>query len=405
MGKELVEKRNELQAKQKKLADIFAECKDKDGNIDLMKTDKLNGKDAKGRQEQVIALNKELDDLGAEVESLAAMENAKKKADEYTHPGNGQGEESGQRKVKTFGEMFVESDAFKSRGKSAIIEGVGLKTLMDTSAGWAPESLRTGRVVESAQRPIQIIDLIPAGQTGQNAVVYMEETTFTNNAAETAEGGQYGESALALTEQTSSVRKIAVFIPVTDEQLDDVAQAQSYVNNRLRFQLRQRLDSQIVNGDGSAPNLTGILNASGIQSQAKGTDDIATAIHKGITLVSVVGRAMVNAVLMHPYDWQRIRLTKDVDGNYLWGPPSESGPARIWGFPIVTSTALPEGTAIAGDFANFIELTERQGIEVKITDSHSDYFIKGKQAIRADFRVALPIYRPAAFCEVTGINA
>lgn len=403
MGKELVEKRNELQAKGKKLADIFAESKTENGDIDLMKTDKLTGDTAKARQERVIALNKELDDLGTQVESLAAMENAQKRSEGYEHPTSKDAHDVVDEKVKSFGERFVETAAYKNRTGKSLID-VSMKTLMETGTGWAPESVRTGRVVESAQRPIQIIDLIASGQTGQNAVVYMQETTYTNNAAEVAEGGTYGESAFALTEQTSGVKKIGVFVPVTDEQLDDVVQAQGYVNNRLRFQLRQRMDYQIVNGDGTGANLTGILNTTGIQSQAKGTDDIATAIHKGITLVGVVGRAMVNAVLMHPYDWQRIRLTRDSNGNYLWGPPSESGPARIWGYPIVTSTAVPEGTGIPGDYANFIELTERQGIEVEISNSHSTYFVEGKQAIRADVRVALPVYRPAAMCEVTGLN-
>jgi HK97 family phage major capsid protein len=75
----------------------------------------------------------------------------------------------------------------------------------------------------------------------------------------------------------------------------------------------------------------------------------------------------------------------------------------VWGLPIVLSDAIAEGTALVGDYANFVELAERRGIEVQVSDSHSDFFIKGKQAIRADMRAALPIYRPQAFCEVTGI--
>src|SRR3990167_203575 len=67
---------------------------------------------------------------------------------------------------------------------------VSLKTLMDTTS-WVPETTRTGRLIDKAERPIQVTDLIPAGATSQSAVVYMEETTLTENAAEIAEAGTY----------------------------------------------------------------------------------------------------------------------------------------------------------------------------------------------------------------------
>ena len=278
-----------------------------------------------------------------------------------------------------------------------------LKPLFQTSAGWAPESIRTGKVVEYATRPIQVIDIIPPGNTNDTSIVYMEETTFTNAATEKAEGGTYGEATLVLTEKTSPVRKIPVFIPVTDEQLEDEAQAQSYLDTRLVFMIRQRLDSQILVGDGIAPNLTGILNVSGIQVQAKGADPTPDAIYKAIVKVRVTGRAVPNVVVIHPNDWQDIRLLRTADGIYIWGNPSEAGPERIWGLPIVQTDAETENTGLVGDFANFVQLFEKRGIEVKISNSHSTYFVEGKQAVRADIRVALPTYRPAAFCTVTGI--
>jgi HK97 family phage major capsid protein len=397
---ELVEKRNELEKAQARMDKVAKQAYDENGNFSLKNIEELPGKSASEKFAAYQKLEQDIKSLTDEVNSLAEMERNLKAKGQYKHPGGNESEEPKQH--KSIGEMFTESAAYKEKGKGDTLD-VSLKTLFETSAGWSPEDLRSGRVVEDAQRPIQIIDLIPMGSTNQSAVVYMEETTFTSNAAETAEGNSYGESALALTEQTSQVRKIATFLPVTDEQLEDVAQVRGYINRRLRFMLRQRLDSQIVNGDGSAPNLTGILNVSGLQSQAKGSDPVPDAVHKAITKVRVTGRVMPNAVLMHPNDWQGIRLTRTTEGVYIWGSPSEAGEARIWGLPVVISDALPEGTAIVGDYANFIELAERRGIEVSVSDSHSDYFIKGKQAIRADMRAALPIYRPAAFCEVTSI--
>lgn len=280
--------------------------------------------------------------------------------------------------------------------------GVSLKTLMDTTS-WVPETTRTGRVIDKAVRPIQVTDLIPAGQTGQAAVVYMEETTLTENAAELAEAGTYPENAYALTERSETVRKIAAWLPITDEQLEDVPQARGYINRRLPESLRRRLDNQLVNGSGAGVNLTGILNKAGIQTHLRSSvagDKPVDALYRAMRKVRVTGRAAPSGIIIHPEDFENIRLMKTNDGAYVWGHPSEAGPERIWGLPIAQADLIAAGTAIVGDFM-YSELAERRGIVVKITDSHSDFFINGKQAIRADMRAAFLIYRAAAFCSVT----
>jgi HK97 family phage major capsid protein len=141
----------------------------------------------------------------------------------------------------------------------------------------------------------------------------------------------------------------------------------------------------------------------GIQTQAKGTDPTPDAIYKAIVKVEVTGQAVANAVLMHPNDWQNIRLLRTADGIYIWGNPSDTGPERIWGLQVVRAQAATAGTAIVGDFANFCQLAVRRGIEVQISNSHSTFFAEGKQALRADMRAAFVVFRPTAFCTVTGL--
>jgi HK97 family phage major capsid protein len=231
----------------------------------------------------------------------------------------------------------------------------------------------------------------------------MEETTFTNAAVETTEGNAYQEAALAYTEKTSNVRKIAVFLPMTDEQLEDVTQAQGVIDNRLPFMVRQRLDLQIISGDGSAPNLRGVMNVAGIQTQAKGADPVPDAIYKAIVKVEVTGQAFANLVILHPLDWQGVRLLRTADGLYIWGNPSDAGPERIWGLGVVRAQAATQGTGVVGDWANFAELSIKRGLDLQVSNSHSTFFVEGKQAVRADMRAALVFYRPVAFCTVTGL--
>lgn len=424
----LVEKRNELAAKNKTLFQMLEAGKTDNGALDVDKIDGLKTfPTSVEKAAEIRRLNAELTALGKEIDDLVALEKAaedtRKREDDLktpaggiTHP-NGGGQKDGER--KTLGRMFVESEAYKSRvrngvGPEALLKdadlGHELKTVMSTGAGWAAESLRIpGLVIPSAQRPLNVIDVIPTGSTGQAAVVYMEETTLTNNAAEAAESADgslvtYGESALAFTERSVTVRKIATWMPVTDEQLEDIEGIEDYINNRLVFMIRQRLDSQLLVGGGTGSDLTGYLNATNIQSQALGSDPVPDAIYKAMDKVIVTGRANPTAVFLHPNDWQPVRLLRTADGVYIWGSPSEAGPERIWGLPVIKTTAETENTGLVGDFSPAMsQLYIKRGIEVQVSNSHSSYFVQGVQAVRADMRCALVQYRGTAFCKVTGL--
>lgn len=406
----LEEIQGKVKAKRDELGTIFAEA---GPDMDLKKVTSVKGTTF-DIAAHVRTLNDELTDLSKKRDDLTVVAKAAERArmagdaaDEGTAEAGDGGKPSGGSKARqSVGELFTKSQAYKARSGPVGPESnldIELKTLMTTTTGWDPEEVRNGRLVDFVTRPIQVADLIPQTTTSQSAVQYMEETTFTNAAVEVAEGGTYPEAALALTEQTSIVRKIAVFLPVTDEQLEDEPRTRGYIDNRLPFMIRQRLDLQILVGNGTAPNLRGILNVVGIQTQAKGADPTPDAIYKAIVKVEVTGGASANAVVMNPTNWQDVRLLRTADGIYIWGNPSDAGPERIWGLRVVRAQAETAGTALVGDFANFVELAVRRGIDVQVSNSHSTFFVEGKQALRADIRAALVVYRPTAFCTVTGL--
>ena len=394
----------DIDVKREDLGEIFDSTKNEDG-YDM----------SPEQVEKVRELNDELTVLSEELEEAKAVdaiyqdharqvkEAQRKEMELPLDPG----QKKEKKEVLDLGKMFLESAAYKNRqqGKDifASFPDVNVKTLMETTAGFAPESVRTGKVVPYAHRRPVVADMIPQTPTTQAAIVYMEETTFTNNADETAEGGQFGENALAYTEQSVSLSKIAAFLPVTDEQLEDVPQAQSLINNRLTVMLQLAEETSLMTGDGTSPNIDGFLNYSGVGSQAKGSDPVPDAIYKAMTTVRSSGFAEPTGLIIHPNDWQAIRLLQTTDGMYIWGPPSEAGPERVWGLPAVVTTAITENTGLVGDFQLYSELFRKNGVSLKVSDSHSDYFIKGKQAVRISERVALVIYRATAFCKVTGI--
>jgi HK97 family phage major capsid protein len=419
----LVEVEGKLEAKQKELAKVFDEAGE---TLDLAKVVTLPSGvtkgDSKSVRDYIVAANNELTDLGKQRDELLPLDAALKAANDRRREAEGlpPADEDGDATKNgpkrggdgaelSMGKAFIQSVAFKNRARGAVGPEAhldvdpGLKTTMTTTAGWAPQTTRSGTVVEFAYRPVQVLDLVPTINTDQAAYTWMEETTFTNAATEVAEAGLYPESALALTQRSLPVQKVATWIPVTDEQLEDVSGAEQYVDGRLRLFLRLRLDSQVLNGNGTPPNIKGILQTAGIQTQAKGADPAPDAIYKAMTLVRVGGRANPGAIAIHPTDWMNIRLLRTADGIYLWGSPADPGPDRIWGLPVAITDAITLGTALVGDYATHSLLAYKRGIEVQITNAHASFFINGLQAIRADVRAVMVVFRPAAFATVTGL--
>lgn len=325
-----------------------------------------------------------------------------------------------QRATKSLGELFTESDAFKNSkglGKGQIgpafeldlaekfgkaVARHGIKALFDTATGYAPQAIRLPEPITPFEEGLSVAALMPEGQTSQNAVPYMEETTTTNAAAEIAEGLAKPESALALTEKTSAVRKIATHLPITDEALEDVPFIESYIDTRLRLFVRQREDGQLLAGDGAAPNLRGILNTAGILTQAKGADPTPDAVYKAMTKIRVQGFMEPTGAVFHPNDWQDVRLLRTADGIYIWGSPSEAGPERIWGLQVVQTSRMTENTALVGAFRLAAQIFRRSELAMQI-GWINDQFVKNQRTILVEERLALVVFRPKGFATVTGI--
>src|SRR6185295_12158993 len=226
-----------------------------------------------------------------------------------------------------------------------------LKTLMTTAAGWLPYATGPQRTVLSAQRRPVVGDLVPQSTTTQPAVMFMQESTFTNAAAPVAEGAAKPESALALTRVTVPLEVIAHLLPVTMQQLEDVDGIQQYINNRLTTMLQMAEELQLLSGTGTSPQLQGFLTRPGLQAYARTTEPNQDAIYHAMQLVRFTGMAEPGGIVMNPINWEKIRLSVATTGQYLIAPPTEDGVERLWGKPVIQTPAIVANTALLGDFA------------------------------------------------------
>jgi HK97 family phage major capsid protein len=387
-----------------------------------------DGKYSAEQKEEIKSRNDELAELVEDLSIEKKKLQNEKALNEDSKPVAEMPLASNEAEVKTVGQLFTESDAYKNYvggGVKGIDSKIETKTTL-TTTGYPPEVLRQPGILETALRdPNAVISLFDVINTDQNAFSYLEETTFTNNAAEAAEGSAVGEAALAFTEQTEAIRKMGIFIPVTDELLADESGIQGYLNSRLQTMIRLRLDSQLLSGDGTAPNLEGILDAGKASvgstdfSSYAGTLGKIGAIYGAITDIRVNAFTEPDAIIMHPNDWNDIVTSVGADfaGTSSAGYTEKSplfvaaggmgaGPsAQIWGLKVVPTTAIAAGTVLVGKFGGgeAANVVMRQGIELAVTDSHSDFFIKNQLAIRATMRVGFPVYREAAFHKLTNM--
>lgn len=414
----LAEIREEIAAKNQNLHKVFEQAGE---DMDLSRVDLIDG-DTHQKAAEIRRMNDELTALGIERDRLEHLDTIKRlNTTEHQRstetsggmrfPGSGAPAGGHRAAQKGLRDLLREHKGYREfrgdQAKSVTFDfpDLDFKTLI-TLTTVSPQNMRQPNVVNMALEERTVADLMLQGTIDRGVVEYYEETTVTNSAATVAEGDSKPESALAWTLRTETARKIATWIPATKEALDDVSWLESQIRGRLAFMVRRVEETQLLTGDGNAPNLRGIVNRSGIQTQAKGSDPTPDAIYKAMQKIRGAGGsgfAEPSAVVLHPNDWTDIKLLRTADGIYLWGNPSDEGPDRIWGLPVRQTTAMTENTGLVGAFRPYAEVLRREGITITLSTEHSTYFVENKVAILAEERLALACYRPSAFATVTSI--
>ncbi|AEN79867.1 major capsid protein [Mycobacterium phage Jamie19] len=340
-------------------------------------------------------------------------------------------------RVKSLGLTVVESPEFKAMLKpfsggqipsKARIQSdpIKVKSLFtgasSTSAGAFVVNDRTDIVEMLGRKPLTIRNLVANRRTTSDAVEFVRETSHTNNAAPVAEatsaaaptapagedggelvlatgGGYKPEGAWAFEVVTTNVKTIAEWVPVTRRALADVAQLEGLINDELSKDVAEAEENQILNGNGSGENFTGINNTSGVQTQSWSTDFFTTT-RKAITKARTVGRVNPTAWVLNPEDAEALDLLKDGENRYYYGGPQFIGQRTLWGVPVVESESQAKGTGLLGDFGKAV-IWDREDTTVTMTDSHADFFVRNLIAILAEERLAFGVTRPTAFVKVT----
>jgi hypothetical protein len=259
-------------------------------------------------------------------------------------------------------------------------------------------------IVPQLRRPLTLLDVIPTQPMDVGSFDYEREEGSLATAAEKAEGAVAAQADMVLTPATATAKTISHYYKTRREQLADMATLASVLNTRLTYGVRLRLEGQILSGDGIGENLLGVLNTSGIGAPVSGAGDSHNTdmVARGIATVMAAG-AVPTAVVLNPNNAIEMAMAKtsgsgqrlDSDGAFAAALLSQ-----LWGVPTVLNLGIPDGTGLVADFTLGATLFVREGVNVRVSDSDQDDFIRGRTTAYGSGRFALAIWNAACFAEV-----
>lgn len=250
-------------------------------------------------------------------------------------------------------------------------------------------------------RSVHVRQLIPTGSTDSDVVRYVKESGYTDGGAAKAEGATLGQSDFDMTATDANVRKIGTYFRISEEMLADTPQLTSYLSARAPEKLLSVEDDQILNGNGTAPNLSGIITDATDFAAGGFANAIESANEFDVLTVALNQLALANYsadyIMINPTDFHKILLLKSSQNEYLVKDWNQGLQPRINGVPVILSTAVTSDKYVLGNFGMGTQLWIRDNVGVEFSRFDSTNFRDGFVTVRVQERVALTNYLPNAF--------
>ena len=308
-------------------------------------------------------------------------------------------------KVSSWGEQLIKNARYGdfAGGNLAKLRVEVKNTLVGSDTNVAPQ--RNPGIVSGAMLPFSMEALLPSTTTSSNAIEFTKEASFTNNAAEASEGASKAESALTWSLVNMPISTVAHWIKISKQLAADAPALAAYVNSRMVYGVNAKVDTQLVVGDGTAPNISGTYDSGNFTAHGYSNATIAaisTTFKKLILIRKVIADLYAagypaDAIVLNPADWAtiEIELFTTAAGQTLYSI-NDAGQARLFGLPVIQAIGMAADTFQVGRFSEAYMVYNREGVVVEMSDSDSDNFTKNLITLRAERRLALATEKPAA---------
>lgn len=321
--------------------------------------------------------------------------------------------------TRSLGERFTDDEEFRSwmsagaRGASpALTADLEFRAVTDvttgaTSGGALINNQRLTRVGNDfLNRRTFLIDLLPTIPISTGSVEYVQDQSpladLANKATEVTEGSAKPQAGPTLAVVTESAATIAAWANITRQAAADAPQVRGYLDTKLRYSVKRRADSQAINGNGTTPNLRGLLNRSGIVSYAPaGAEARYISIRHAIRMMEDL-ESVPEIVVLNPADAELFDLSNATTAGLHATPDLNSNTANrsVWGLTQVRSTAVASGTALLID-PMAVAVFDRQQVTAYMTDSHASNFTSNILTLLLEARLGLGLFDPAGVAKIT----
>jgi HK97 family phage major capsid protein len=311
--------------------------------------------------------------------------------------GAGEGDES-------IGAQFTKQASYADfvKGDRKTVRFEAKNTTLGTDTTVAPD--RKPGVVGGAFRQFRVEAALAQAPTSSNAVEFTRENTFVNNAAETAESVAKPETDITFTLVNVPVRTIAHWLRISKQLASDNAALAAYINTRMQYGVNLRVENQLVTGNGTGANISGLYNTGNFTLHGY-TAAAMTSWLSGWTRIDLLRRVLAdaqladyqpNAILLNPADWAIIEVLKDSQGRYIVGDPANGAQPTLWGIPVIPTAAMTADNFLMGAFDMAATQYNREGVVVALSEEDASNFTTNLVTIRAERRLALAVERPAS---------
>ena len=313
--------------------------------------------------------------------------------------------------LKSLGQYVTDDEKVKAllelkNGQARVT--VELKDILSGPGTWGPGVSPSNSLVIADRQPIvqppmrQLVvrDLITPGSTTSNAIEYPVETDnpAVTGAAVVSEAALKPQSNITFDLKSVPVRTLAHWMKASRQIMDDVPQLRSYIDGRLRYGLGYVEENELLYGDGTGQHILGIVPQATAYAAAFTPANLQNIdILRLAALQATLALYPASGYVLHPTDWAKIELTKDAQQRYIVGDPQNQIAKRLWALPVVDTPAMQVGKFLTGAFRMGAQIFDRLSIEVMISTEDQDNFVRNMVTIRAEERLALAVYRPAAF--------
>lgn len=358
--------------------------------------------------------------LRQEIEDAKARENDVKSLSELIAPpaDHEQGDDPDEQTAKaaTLGQHVAQgfkSASFQSfkgtRGatwSAPEYKAAGDPNSFDPSEGGLPTIDRT--IEGQARTQLTVANLFSTGTLDGDSLVYFEESPKEGAATTVAAGGKKPYVKFAYKQVREGLGKIAALTKILDEMLDDYGFLVTEINTNLLYEVQLEEEKQLLNGDGAGSNLTGVMNRSGLLTVDATEDTLGDKAFSATMQILTVAQRIADGIVVNPADYEKLRLAKDGNGQYLAGGPFQgqygvggvSLYPPLWGLNTVVTPAIEAGTVLVGAYKS-ATVFRKGGIRVDMTNSNVDDFETNKVTLRAEERLGLKVPRPSAFVKIT----